>query len=293
MEHYPTIVVGSSFDAVLCAFINHYPIFFAEDRRPFQFDYLEPGLNLEPLKVPPSAGPLTTMEADKIVGSSKELVWEKMLFLMAIEGRSPLSNLCGTMRYDGQTVVCSNEYSKIMEFTFDRCLYFGDNNTHGFVQQKPLDSPTYLCYDYIGFHSGGKHDIDYIATGDKFVKEIWFHQSDRIDGATPVKDACAVSILTEEQLKSFEYSQTMSRFKVLHEMENRGMKGKYAGGKTTAGNPKHYKFRTTSLYRETSEVGVTTTPACDSVEIGENDEKSLLQAIPTACVAYDRLLRYW
>jgi hypothetical protein len=291
---YDTIVVGSSFEAVLCAFINDYPIFFAEERRPFRFDYLATDVNLEALKIP--SGPpksLTTFGEPKVVGYPKELLWEKLLFLMAVVGHSPLSNLCAAIRYNGDTVVCSNEYSKIMEFTFNECLYFGDNNATGLIEKKKLDGDRYICYDYIAFNKGGKHEIDYLYTGDDFVREVWFYPSDRIDGNTPVKDACAVSILNEEQPLDFNYSQTMARFKTVHEMESRGMKGTFAHDYTTAGNPKHYKFRTTSLYRETSEQPNELLPQATNIKIPQIREQDLLQDLPAACVAYDRFLRYW
>ena len=293
MLHYKNIVVGSSFEAVLYAFVNHYPIFFAEDRRPFRFDYLDPKMELPHLKVPSSPKSLKTFDTQKIVGHPKELLWEKLLFLMAVEGRSPLSNLCGTIRYNGNEVVCSNEYSKIMEFTFDQAHYFGDDNAFGFVKENSLDANRYICYDYIGFNKGGKHEIDYLHTGDDFVSEIWFYGSDRIDGDTPVRDAWAVSILTEEQYLDFDYSQTMARFKTIHEMESRGMKGTFAHDYTTAGNPKHYKFRTTSLYREKRRLQDGLLPEAPNIEITSIDEERLLQDLPEACMAYDRLLRYW
>ena len=290
---YENIVIGSSFSAVLYAFVNNYPIFFAEERRPFRFDYLKPEVDLSCLKIPKTAKTLMTFDGKRTVGYSKEFLWEKLLFLMAVEGRSPLSNLCGTIRYDGDYVVCSNEYSKIMEFKFDQCYYFGDRKTTGIVRQNKLDEDTYICYDYIGFNKGGKHEIDYIKTEDNFVREIWFYPSDRIDGNTPVRDACAVSILTGGEKNDFDYSQTMARFKVVHEMELKGMKGVIAGGKTTAGNTRHYKFRTTSLYRETNKRILDVTPESGNIEVPKIDEVSLLENLPQACVAYDRLLRYW
>ena len=51
------------------------------------------------------------------------------------------------------------------------------------------------------------------------------YSSDRIDGNTPVRDACAVSKLTESQLIDFDYSETMARFKVLKIMKDNGMRG--------------------------------------------------------------------
>ena len=293
MIEYDKIVVGSSFDAVLYAFVNDYPIFFAEDRRPFRFDYLDPTLNMAALKIMTHAKSLTTLDEPKVVGYSKELLWEKLLFLMAVVGHSPLTNLCGTIRYDGDRVVCSNEYSKILEFKFNECYYFGDNNSHGFIIEKNLDEDTYICYDYIAFNKGGKHQVDYIETQDDFVREIWFYPSDRIDGNTPVKDACAVSVLNKKQFLNFDYSQTMARFKTIHEMKARGMKGAFAHGYTTAGNPKHYDFRTTSLYRETSQRTNGLLAQASNIKIAEVNEKDLLQDLPAACVAYNRLLRYW
>lgn len=290
---YDKIVVGSCLDAVLYAFNNNYPIFFTKAQRPFRFDYLKPAQDLAFLKAhfrPPKS--LTTFGPQKLIGIPKELLWERLLFLLSLDGKAPLSNLCHTMRYNGDTLVCSNEYSKIFELRFDECSYFGDPLTTGLVTQKSLDESTYLCYDYIAFNKGGKHDIDYINTGDDFVSEIWFYGSDRIDGNTPVRDACAVSTLTEQQLLDFDHSETMARFKTIHEMESRGMKGQFAGGYTTAGNPKHYKFRTTSIGRQTHQQRVEVEPAEPHVAIPQESTQNLLSSLPAASVAYNRFLKY-
>ena len=293
MIEYDKIVIGSSLSAVLYAFNNKYPIFFAEERRPFRFDYLAPETDLVPLKMPDNTRSLVSFSGDKKIGTPKELLWERLLFLLSIEGNVPLSNLCHSIRYDNERVVCSNEYSKIMEFKFNQCTYFGDNKSTGFAHQKQLDDDRYLCYDYIAFNNGGKHEIDYICTEDDFVREIWFYSSDRIDGNTPIKDACAVSVLTKEQLLNFDYSETMARFKTVHEMESKGMKGKFAHDYTTAGNPKHYKFRTTSIRRETHKQGDSVESQSENVEIAQYSEVDLLKDLPQACVACDRFLRHW
>lgn len=279
-------------NAVLFAFNNRYPIFFTHARRPFRFDYLDPEIDLDFLKVysgPPKS--LTTFDDENIIGESKEILWERLLFLLSLGGNLPLSSLCHRLRYDGNTVVCSNEYSKIFEFKFESCFYFGDDGAVGFARQKELDEDVYTCYDYIAFNSGGKHEIDYVHTDDDFVREIWFYSSDRIDGNTPVRDACAVSKLTGEQLLNFDYSETMARFKVVHEMEQRGMKGQFAGGYTTTGNPKHYKFRTTSIRRETRCDTSRPTEPSENIKIGALDEQSLLEDLPAASLAYHRFLK--
>ena len=180
-------------------------------------------LDLSALKLKNSQKNLTTFGEDRVVGVQKELLWERLLFLLSLRGNVPLSTLCHHLRRSSNSFVCSNEYSKIAEIAFKECYYFGDNNCTG-IRTKELANESYLCYDWIAFNRGGKHDIDLIETGDDFVSQIWFYSSDRIDGKTKVKDACLVSRLNEESLTNFDYSETMARFKAVSEMEKRGMK---------------------------------------------------------------------
>jgi hypothetical protein len=289
-EH-PHIVVGSSLNALLFAFVNKYPVFFAQERRPFRFDHFPIGTDLSCLKISMSTKSLTTFEGEKEVGIPKELLWERLLFLLGLEGQLPLSNLCHTLRMTESSLVCSNEYSKIAEINFERCYYFGDEQSVGIVKEKALDPPQFMCYDWIAFNRGGKHDIDYIEFDDDLVREIWFYPSDRIDGTTAVKDACVVSTLTGEQLRDFSYSETMARFKLVHQMESLGMKGKF-NGYGPNGKPKHYKFRTSSIARQKNERRSAPEPQASNIEVPQDSEESLLEALPPACVGYDRLLRH-
>jgi len=286
---YSEIVVGSNLTAVLYAFHNKLPIFFTTPQRPFRFDYLEPSLNLTCVRLEGVSRPLITHGQNINVGHAKELLWERLLFLLSLEGQMPLSDLCESMRYTGETLVCSNEYSKIAEIKFEKAYYFGDDNCTGLTEEKTVADPTYMCYDWIAFNRGGKHEIDFIETADDFVKQIWFYPTDRIDGSSPVKDACLVSRLTETELLNFDYSQTMARFKMIAEMENRGMKGLFNGYSPT-GTPKHYKFRTTIIGRERREELERPQPSVETVEVPEIKEKDLLQDLPQACVGYHRLL---
>ena len=211
------------------------------------------------------------------------------MFLLSLGGNIITTKDVANLRLFEDKIIISNEYSKIMELGFEKCYYYGDDGAQGFVQKVDLDEEIYMCYDYIAFNSGGKHEIDFIHTGDDFVSEIWFYSSDRIDGNTPVRDACAVSKLTESQLRDFDYSETMTRFKVLKIMKDNGMRGKQ-NGYTKKGTPRHYDFRTTSIRRETSIIENEYKSSTDSVEIKETCEKVLLQSLPDAIAPYDRLL---
>jgi len=289
---YQDIVVGSDLRAALFAFNNNLPIFFSEPHRPFRFDFLKSNTDLECVKLT-SAGELELTRTNdvKVVGLRAELLWERLLFLLNLDGKVPLANLCASMRFDGEHLICSNEYSRIGALNFSNCFYFGDDNVSGLVREKELANPSYTCYDWIAFNSGGKHEIDYIWVGDDFVKEIWFYSSDRMCGNSPVKDACVVSTLTQDQLSEFDYGETMARFKMISEMEKRGMKGRQ-NGYSTNGNPKHYKFRTTPIRRTKRRDPVEITSKDDRVSLPKVSERSLLADLEASCAAYDRFLKY-
>ena len=289
---YEDIVIGSCLRAVLFAFNNNLPIFFSTPSRPFRFDFLEANTDLGCVKLTrPAPAELTTIDNVKVVGLRKELLWERLLFLLNLDGKVPLANLCASMRFDGEHLTCSNEYSKIGALNFRNCFYFGDDNVSGLVREKELANSTYTCYDWIAFNSGGKHKIDYIWVGDDFVKEIWFYSSDRMCGNSPVKDACVASTLTQDQLTDFDYGETMARFKMISEMEKRGMKGRQ-NGYSTNGNSKHYRFRTTPISRTVRRDPLEIRTENDQVSLPKISERSLLAHLKASCTSYDRFLKY-
>jgi len=275
------------------------PVFYSTPHKPFRFDHLDPSLDLACLKVPPLTQSLKTHTETKIVGVPKNILWERLVFLLSIHGHAPLSDRCKSLRYGGEnTITFSDAYAKLIDVEFDECYYFGDDNASG-LPKIELDNTKTICYDWIAFNRGGKHDIDHIETGDDFVKEIWFYSSDRIDGKTPVKDACVVSLLTPEELEDFDFSETMARFKAVSEMEIRGMKGKF-NGLGPNGKPKHYKFRTTCITRglghSTAPLGESTTKAKVIVPEGARDiildPRQLLQCLPRSTSPYKKILDY-
>ena len=284
-------MIGSSLEALMFAFNKQLPVFFSEVNRPFRFDFIDPSLDLSALSIENTERILKTIDGEMKVGIPKEILWERLIFILSYFGQAPLASMCKSMRYTGDTIVCSDEYSKIAEINFNHCYYFGDKNCHKLLNQKPIDTRTYICYDWIAFNRGGKHDVDFIKTKDDFVGTTWFYSSDRIDGNSPVKDACVVSCLTAEQLADFEYSETMARFKMIHEMESRGMKGKFNGYGPT-GKPKHYKFRTTHITRGTERENEKIESSQSHIEIPSYTEYDLYKGLSSASVDYDRLLRF-
>jgi len=278
IPEYDKIVIGSTLPALLFAYLNQYPVFFAKPERPFRFDYFEPALDLQCVGIPATAQELKTPSGLKKIGIPKYLLWERLVFLLSLEGLLPLSDLCDKMRYSGERIVCPNEYSKIYEFSFNTCYYFRDDNLSNLVNQQPVKENRYLCYDYIAFNRGGKLELDYLSTNDDFVSEIWFYSSDRIDGNTGVKDACIVSRLTEEQLASADYIETMARFKMEAILKEMGIKGPYNGLSPT-GRPKYYTLKTSHMHRVKTRITHPEWEVSDNVKKISTSEKELIDIL--------------
>ena len=75
------------------------------------------------------------------------------------------------------------------------------------------------------FDCKGLYDLAFneIATEDQFVNKIKLFKTLRIDGDQKYQDLLCESFLTEDQLKNFDYSDTMARFKVADLLKKHGI----------------------------------------------------------------------
>ncbi len=130
------IVVGSSLKAVMFAYVNELQIFFSIPQKPFFFNKLPIHLDLSFLSIINKATKLNGIESEKEVGLPQEVLWNKLMFILSYVGKAPLADFCDSMRYNGETLVFSNFFSKISEVSFNTCYYFGDNNCYRLIDQK-------------------------------------------------------------------------------------------------------------------------------------------------------------
>ena len=119
---------------------------------------------------------------------------------------------------------------KILKVFTDRNVYtvryeklhlYDDENVEGASLDREL-----LHYRVIDwFDCQGLYDLDFyeITTDDKFVNIIKLFKSRRIDGNQKYLDLLCESFLTDKRLKSFDYSNTMARFKVVDLLKKHGV----------------------------------------------------------------------
>ncbi len=273
--NYDKIVVGSDLRALLFAYINSYPILFAHRQKPFDYEFFNPETSLEFCGIPDQVETLNCNSNTKKVGVKKVILWERLYFLLSLNGLLPVSNLCSIIRHNDGKISCHNEYSKIAEFEFNQCFYFDSPSCFNFAIDNLLDERNYLCYDEIAFNKGGKHDIEFINDNDKFVSEIYFHITSRLLGNNSIRDAVALSTLTESQLQDFNFSETMASFKISSLLKENGVRGQF-NGYSKNGVPMYYNFKTTSVRRTTRKLPGNIKSKYRNIKIVEDDVYKIL-----------------
>ena len=98
---------------------------------------------------------------------------------------------------------------------------YDDENVEGFsLNRELLHYRVIDWFDCQGLYNLGFNEL---VTEDKFVHKIKLFKTRRIDGNQRYLDLLCESFLTEKQLKSFDYSDTMVRFKVMDVLEKHGV----------------------------------------------------------------------
>lgn len=266
------IVVGSSLSALIFAYNNELPIYFSTPQEPKVIDYMEPDDNVDLFGISNEPKIINSIDEEKVVGIPKYHLWGRLMFLLAFDGKAPLSYLCDSMRYNGETLVFNDEYSKIGEIEFQKCYYFGDPNARQIVRIKK-EATKYACYDWVRFRVGGKHECDYINTDDDFVSQILYYPRPTKQGNNGLKDACAISTLTADQIHNFDYSETMARFKIIHEMKSRGMRARVSEYGPD-GEPKKYKaYKLEYLNRDIEPLNAVLEPLQNKIVVMPDNQK--------------------
>ena len=84
MIHHKEIIVGSSLPALIFAINKSIPIFYSDFDRPFYFDCISPKVNLDFLGLENTPKILKGINKQKTVGIKKEIIWERLLFLLSL-----------------------------------------------------------------------------------------------------------------------------------------------------------------------------------------------------------------
>jgi len=197
----------------------------------------------------------------------------------------PMSNKTHAIRIeDKNTLKAITHNSRFARFSFNELVIFDEENIAG-VSNKLIKQAEkkYKVVDWMYIKSGKQQKIDYFKTGDDFVNEIYLYPSDRISGNNfKYKDAVAISYLSEDQLKDFEYSDTYVRFKTLKIFKEAGFRGRRNG--RSKENPdlyKYYALRVETVKREFFKLGRNIYEDDENIKFNYQTTEELLELKPT------------
>jgi len=184
------VVIGADLDAVKFAHDNKY--FLIKNRSPYHHSY-----------------------------EDTEEEWAKRLYQLYAAALVPFADKLNNLRVFPE--------EKLLKIFTDRNVYvirynnlhlYDDENVEGLSLNRELLHHRVIDW----FDCQGLYDLgfDEITTEDKFVYKIKLFKTRRIDGEQKYLDLLCESFLTDSQLKSFDYSDTMARFKVTDLLKKQG-----------------------------------------------------------------------
>ena len=185
-----TVVVGADLDAVRFAYNNKYPLI--KNRVPHHHSY-----------------------------EDAEQEWAEKIYQLYEMALVPFTDKSKNLRiFPEKNILKVFTDRNVFVVRYENLHVFDDENVEGFSLDRELVG--YRVIDW--FDCQGLYDLDFdeIKTDDKFVNKIKLFKTRRIDGNQKYLDLFCESFLTQEQLKSFDYSDTMARFRAEDLLAERG-----------------------------------------------------------------------
>jgi hypothetical protein len=221
---YDTIAIGGGLNAKMYAYFNKCPCIYGSNASPFRFDLLEKGMPLFETK-------------------NKLQAFEKISFILGLSGQLPMGDKASSINIRDNILKVTTHNSRLAKFTFNKLVIFDDQGIFGLPPIRKQEIGKSRVLDWFDVRSGMEHDHDCFDAETNFVQKIIFYPSDRFGNQTSGrvrKDLVAISYLDEDQIKDFDYSGTMARFKILQEMKDAGIKGARNG--RDMNNPEIYRY---------------------------------------------------
>lgn len=213
--HYDRVIIGGSLDALELAHRTGLPI-------------------------------LSVSQPPPAIFFSQTERWQHLAFVLSLSGQMPFADNISKIRFnEGNEINCFTNNSKIVNVSFGDAYIVDDHAVTGLPVPTKAAKKEFLVLDWISVRRGGKHSHDTIEDDtSSFVKKIVFYPSERIMGKrSTLKDACAISVLTDKQLKDLDYSETYVFLKSRDMMKKAGIKGSRNGTQAYNGKPAYLSIK--------------------------------------------------
>ena len=233
-------MIGSSLPAVMYSFFNSTPMIFKKTRKPELFETFDDRYKLK-----------YTKKLDGLFDFSKgqQEVWTKIVFALQGAGLIVSNEYTLSLRLDttSKEIKIVTYKAGLVTFTYDRLIVFEDEDLQGLpTPMQRLEE--FRVIDWFRVRSCGPHNLSRIKGSDKFVSDIYFVA---LAGDSRPSSLAAVSSLTLSQMMSFDFSDTMAKFKIQEMMKKEGIKGPRNGeDPSKPGEYKYGSIKLESAYRK-------------------------------------------
>ena len=200
------ITIGSCLSSVLFAYYNNHTLILNSKQKPFRFDSLERDVQFIDLST-----------------DNHLTLWSWVVYEMSFQGSVPFGPCVSSVRIEENKMHIVPRQGLKIEVDFDKCYIFDDSNITFDNPVTKVNDPLYRVFDWMDIRAGARHTVTKITTGDDLVRYAYFYKSERMDGNHSNKDVVTVSYLTDEQINSFDYSDTMAKFKIHSLMKSNGI----------------------------------------------------------------------
>lgn len=184
---------------------------------------------------------------------SKAKIYAKIDFMLSLLGkRLPVKDSGSVRISEDQIRIISGNTS--FKYKFNKMYVFDPTGFELDNKVVATREKTFQVVDDFELSVLGekKTEIKPLLEEREFVKCIHFYCSNRVDGANYITDCVAESELTQEQLYSFDYSDTMARFVVERHLSEVGVNGSFMNYYKN-GTPKYRKPKVLHAKRIVSE----------------------------------------
>jgi hypothetical protein len=279
--NYEKIIIGSNLDALLYCFLNNLPFVYVNIDPPHRFDHFKPEQDLSFFGLENKSHTLASPTSNKVIGSYKDILWEKLYFYLTLSGLNPVADKASSIKVGDKELKVFTHKARMAKINFEELIIFTDDGVSGLPTPAQLPEKKYKVYDWFDVRSGMKHHHDYIEDDTEFVSEILFYPTDRVDGNQVYKDAVSISYLTEKQLNSFDYSDINARFKTLKMMKGAGIRGARNGrDMLNKSRYKYYAVRIENSIREIQSLGKTLYDSTDTIKFNVDSFDDIINKNP-------------
>ena len=259
--HYKEIVIGSGLPAVMYSFFNSTPLIFKKTRKPEVFETFDPRYKLKYTK---------KLEGLFDFTKTQQEVWTKIIFALQGAGLITSNEYTLSLRIDttNKEIKVVTYKAGLVTFTYDKLIIFEDEDLQGLpVPIQRLDE--FQVIDWFRVKSCGPHSASYIKGTDKFINEVHFVE---FSATRRPNSLAAISYLTLSQMMSFDFSDTMAKFKIQEMMKKEGIKGPKNGeDPSNPGEHRYGPIKLESAYRKMWRRDMHLYPPVDGVEFYNTD----------------------